>query len=175
VWAARVQVASSLWVCPSHQEQEARPSGDSPTPDRLASRIINSLTSGKIKRTCVDTRFIGVLVSSELCTHVNARLLPSRWFLQLHWVPGRAHTDAQCINICTKTKSTQIHGDGNPGRFLRLLTRVRTDALQARCFAGQTCLVADSALHARSSLEGRNCGSGHSPVPTHCPISPNEG
>ena len=42
-------------------------------------------------------------MSSELCTHVNARLLPRRWFLQLHWVPGRAHTDAQCINICTKT------------------------------------------------------------------------
>ena len=64
---------------------------------------------------CRRTRFIGVLVSSEPCTHVNARLLPRRWFLQLHWVPGRAHTDAQCINICTKTNSTQIHGDGNDG------------------------------------------------------------
>jgi hypothetical protein len=61
------------------------------------------------------TSYIGVLMSSELCTHVNARLLPRRWFLQLHWVPGRAHTDAQCINICTKTNSTQIHGDGNDG------------------------------------------------------------
>jgi hypothetical protein len=61
------------------------------------------------------TSNVGVLVSSELCTHVNARLLPRRWFLQLHWVPGRAHTDAQCINICTKTNSTQIHGDGNDG------------------------------------------------------------
>ena len=45
-----VQVASSLWVCPSHQEQEARPSGDSPTP--------SPRVSDKFKRTCVDrTRF----------------------------------------------------------------------------------------------------------------------
>ena len=78
-------------------------------------RTIDRGTTPRLTSVGYTDRCREVLVSSELCTHVNARLLPRRWFLQLHWVPGRAHTDAQCINICTKTNSTQIHGDGNDG------------------------------------------------------------